>query len=150
MERLCGLLADDTGEVTVRLDFGIDEEGIRRVSGRLTAELRLVCQGCLEPMTYTVEASVSLAVVGNEAQAEQLPERYEPLMTEAQEPLFLQDIVEDELILALPIVARHPQGQCAATGAVGGVNANAGEDGPRENPFAVLAGLKKMAKPKED
>ena len=53
----------------------------------------------------------------------------------------LAEIVEDELLLQLPMISRHEDGDAAclpATGNKGGQE----QDAARENPFAVLATLK--------
>lgn len=149
MERLVQSLDSSEGDVGVELEFGIDQEGIRFVSGRLRAVLSLVCQGCLEPMEYPVDTRVQLAFASSEAEAKRLPGRYEPLLVDPDGQLFLKDVIEDELILALPIIARHAEDECAAEGA-GSVGKDEGEAGPRENPFAVLARLKNVAKPDEE
>ena len=78
--------------------------------------------------------------------AEELSPEYEPLFVE-DEPLHLADIVEDELILALPAVAMHPESEC--TGAQHPSRDGEEESQPAEakpNPFAVLAKLKREQK----
>jgi uncharacterized protein len=86
---------------------------------------------------------VRLAIVANEKQAELVSGDREPmLVTDGQ--LFLMDLIEDELILALPIIPRHPEGECPRDESQGGE-----EGGQRaaENPFAVLRSLKKDRNP---
>jgi uncharacterized protein len=144
MERLGELLQDSDGEVTVSLEFGTDNEGIRFLRGRIQAEVSLECQRCLETMRYPIDSEFALALVRNTVEAEALPSHYEPLLVEG-EPLFLRDIIEDELLLALPIVAMHKQEECS-------VNVSSGQEAGetrkdtgaavKENPFAVLADLK--------
>lgn len=139
-ERLCASLLACEGVVTGGLDFGIDEAGTRFLHGRLTAPVRMTCQRCLESMDYTLEADVQLALV--RAQTQSVPEGYDPLLVEDDAPIRLLDVVEDELILALPLVPMHEQQVCPAMAIL---ERQAAEEpaGERENPFAVLAGLKK-------
>ena len=144
MERLQDLLFDSSGKVAVSLEFGIDAEGIRYMKGRLQAELTLECQRCLQAMQAPIDTTFALGLVrGNEA-AELLPSHYEPLLVES-DTLFLRDIIEDELLLALPLVAKHEDSQCIE------VNRQVTEDkrneddrgkAEKENPFSVLASLK--------
>lgn len=148
MQRLAGHLSDDSGEVQVELAFGVDDEGIRYVRGRLHAALVVPCQRCLGDMTLAVDTDVCLGMIADESLAERLPEPYDPLVV-GDEPLYLRDIVEDELILALPVVARHA-GACAGEMSAGPEEeqeqvSEGGEE--RENPFAALAKLKTNSKP---
>lgn len=139
MERFAPLLADAQGEVEVALDFDIDAERRTFMRLHLKAEVSLVCQRCLGPVRHAIEVERLLGVVTSETQAENLPGIYEPLYV-TEEPLFLREVIEDELILSLPIVPRHAEGECAP--AVTGVGADNKAGAARENPFAVLAGLK--------
>lgn len=144
MARLGESLQDSDGDVTVSLEFGIDNEGIRFVRGHIQAEVSLECQRCLETMRYPIDSEFLLAVVRNEVEAEALPSHYEPLLV-GGEPLFLRDIIEDELLLALPIVAMHTQEECSVNTSSGQETGDLREDTGatvKENPFAVLADLK--------
>jgi uncharacterized protein len=137
--RLAESLADTEGEVEVDLEF--DREGPRRVvvRGSVRAELRLVCQRCLEPMTLRVEAPVRLVVVRSEAEADRLEEGEDPLLV-GQDPISLVEMVEDEILLALPQVPTHPPAVCGGPALAPGADG----DGPRAGggPFATLASLR--------
>lgn len=138
MERLSAMLASNDGVVETRLDFGKDHQGIRFIKGRLKAELLLTCQRCLETVPYPVDLALSLALVGSEDQAAGLPEQYDPLVLDSQS-LSLTTLIEDELILALPIVAMHPESEC--TNRVP-TDEDDGHVADKPNPFAALAQLK--------
>lgn len=145
MVRLGESLQDSAGEVTVSLEFGIDNEGIRFMRGRIQAEVSLECQRCLETLRFPIDSEFALAMVRSTVEAEALPSHYEPLLVEG-EPLFLRDIIEDELLLALPIVPMHESDECsvgtASEQAAGGMRKDNGT-AEKANPFAVLANLKK-------
>lgn len=113
MARLAGLLHDTDGEVDVVLDFGIDAQRVKFVHGHIRASLHLVCQRCLQLMTFPVDREVNLGLVHSEQNAEHLAEGYEPLVLE-QPSISLKDMVEDELMLALPIVPKHAPEECGA------------------------------------
>ena len=140
--------------VDFQLDFGVDRLGIRNIRGRITAPLNLVCQRCLKRMSFNLDARVMLGLVLSQEQAEQLPAKYEPLLIEAEEVSFL-DIIEDEMILAIPDTPMHDAATCDSGAVHEHYNANnaveeqGSEDGnqlKRENPFAVLAKLKSKDK----
>ncbi len=145
MGRLGDSLRDSSGKVAVSLEFGIDAEGIRYMKGRLQSVLTLECQRCLQAMQSPIDAEFALGLVRSNEAAERLPSHYEPLLVEG-DALFLRDVIEDELLLALPLVAMHDESQCID------VNAQATEAAQRDdndrgeekkaNPFAALAALK--------
>ncbi len=143
MDRLHDSLLDSSGDVAVSLEFGIDAEGIRYMKGRLQTELTLQCQRCLQAMQTPIDARFALGLVrGNDA-AEQLPSHYEPLLLEG-DALFLRDIIEDELLLALPLVAMHDKCIDVNAEADGAAQRNDNDRGEskKDNPFAALAALK--------
>ncbi len=84
-----------------------------------------------------------LGLVKSESEGDRLPDRYEPLIVETGS-VSVAAIVEDELILALPIIARHPELEaCSAqVPLVKGLRQDEGE-APKErvNPFSVLGKL---------
>jgi uncharacterized protein len=137
MKRLSALLVSNDGVVEARLAFGRDRQGIKYVRGSLKTELLLTCQRCLEAVRYPVDVTLSLALLNSEDQAEGLPDQYDPAVLDSQS-LSLTTLIEDELILALPIVAMHPETECSDH-----VKAEPGNDGrEKQNPFAALEQLK--------
>lgn len=137
MPRLGAYLTEAQGKVQVEMDFGVDEEGIRFVHGRLATEVGIACQRCLESFRLPLKSEFQLGVATDEGSAERLPDHYEPLLV-GSEPVQLKDVVEDELILSLPLVPKHPDDQCP--GQKKGRDEESAVE--RENPFAVLASLK--------
>jgi uncharacterized protein len=137
MERLAPLLAAAAGEAQVELAFAIDARGLRTVHGRVQAELALTCQRCLGVVTWPVDSAFELAVVASETEARRLPEGVEPLDCSAG-PVATAQLVEDELLLALPLVASHAETGCNAE------LARWQEEIPtaKANPFDVLQDLK--------
>jgi len=142
MQRLLPLLADDSGEVDVVLNFDIDELGVPFVKGHVKAKLNIACQRCLEPFDYPVEQDIILAWVRNDFEAERLPLRYEPYLVE-EDPLMLKDVVEDELLLAIPNVPMHEEKDCPASEWLAAQHQDAhSQQDEDESPFSILAKLK--------
>ena len=69
--------------------------------------LRMCCQRCLQPVTVVLDVRPSLRFVRGEAQAEALDEAGDEDVLALTAALDLRQLVEDELILALPLVPRH-------------------------------------------
>jgi uncharacterized protein len=137
----------DTGQPVAgfELNFGRDAAGRGVVEGRVTATLTLRCQRCNETFSLPVESRFKLALVSGIDEAARLPEDYEPLLPD-EDSLDPAVLVEDELLLAVPTVPRHPEGACEAPAFDPAAEANpdrdpASEDKP--NPFAVLSQLKR-------
>jgi uncharacterized protein len=140
LPRLREALAGDDGDATVDLAFGRDAEGHATLTGRVQAALALRCERCLEPLTLDVDAPLALGLVETDAEAARLPAELDPLVVEGG--LSLAEVVEDELILAVPIVPRHGEGTCPSRLAE---RYRPGPEAPREeSPFAVLERLKRQ------
>lgn len=112
MPRLLPDLLSDASEVSVSLEFGVDESiGLPFVKGEIKTCLELRCQRCLETFSYDIIAGFLLGLVRNMEAAERLPERYDPVVV-VDGALVLKEVVEDELIVNLPVVPRHPPEVC--------------------------------------
>jgi uncharacterized protein len=141
LPRLVEVVMSPEGEVELTLIFGRDENKRACIQGSVRATLNLECQRCLGAMDFSVEAEVNLALVESSAQAERLPESYDPLLVE--EPrIRLLDIVEDELLLAIPQIPRHPLGACNTSYMAPEPQLSESGAAEKVNPFAVLAELK--------
>ena len=93
-------------------------------------------------MSFPIDSTVQLAIIESQEEAELLPSEYEPLVI-GHEPLYLQDLIEDELLLALPIVPMHPKDQCpAGEQEYQADEPDEQEEAAKDNPFAALADLK--------
>lgn len=139
MPRLAPLLLSGEGRAEIEVEFGTDDMGVKFARGEVITELPLICQRCLKPMQVPVRAPIALGFVTQQRDADAMPTHYDPLLIE-HVPIPLLDIVEDELLLSLPIVATHAPGVCEA--AVKTQEPEAMPVPERENPFAVLAQLK--------
>lgn len=142
MERLKALLLDEHQAVNAVLQFGKDEEGYYFVRVDLQAELILQCQRCLEPMNYNLQLKVNLCLLNDEKKIKNIPEHYEPLLVNSNS-MKLADIVEDELLLNIPLVAKHDNKECSPSLSKLNAQANKMDFENKPKPFAVLAKLKK-------
>ena len=130
-----------TGTVEVGLQFRRTGQGTRQLEADLATELRVTCQRCLEELRLPLKLTPTFYFVGAESEAESIPEDSELIVV--YQPLVLADFVEDELLLALPMIPMHAQAECRAHG----LHEVRGRDPAGENPFAMLAKIKN--KPRE-
>ncbi len=143
LSRLCEVLADTGGDVQFELDFGRDSLGISYVDVRARASLTVVCQRTLEPFALPVTVDTRLGLIKLERDEAGLPPDCEPLLVAEDGRLSPADVIEDELLLALPLVPVNPDSSLPdeVTGH-DPEQMHAGE-GHSEHPFAVLRELKK-------
>ncbi len=139
LTELPGLREGVTGSVAGKARFS-RSEGLAVV--RLTARgaATLECQRCLQPMNLGLETDVRVALVASEADAARVPEELEPMLAPGGR-ISIGELITEELLLALPIVALHGAGEpCAASTPAPA----AAERGPETHkPFARLADLLK-------
>ncbi len=142
LARLCDSLTSEQGVVAVRLQFGRDEGRRLIVRGTVSATVELQCQRCLKPMPWHLQASVLLAGCYSEQDMDSLPEIYDPVLI-PDERLRLAQLVEDELILALPTLAMHEDDPGCRPLDIQAPVPEQPDDERQANPFAVLGALKR-------
>jgi uncharacterized protein len=114
LARFRELLHSDDGAVEVSLKFAERHAGWTGVELEYRADVQLVCQRCLESFPYTLDARVEIGLLDTEAMEQHLPGAYEPVLLEGDR-LMPAKLVEDELIVALPLVPRHEShAECGA------------------------------------
>lgn len=152
MSRLRDMLFDGgqdaEGEVRYAIEFDRDALQVPYVELRIDAALPLLCQRTLKRFEQPVHVLQRLALVQNgdkegadggmEALEAALPPDYEPLLLPVDGMLDPTALIEDELILAIPVVPVSPGSQAQA------------RDWPvpeqeaaKVHPFAALERLKK-------
>jgi uncharacterized protein len=139
LDRLHDRLSSTDGAVEYELTGYTDENGKPCLHCRVRGALNLICQRCLQPMEWMVDLDSNLVLATSEselAEAEDDPEAPDRLL--AQKDMKVQDLVEDEILLGLPLAPRHPEGQCRPSNASEALR----EGGEAANPFAELAQLK--------
>jgi len=140
MSRLTGMLVDSTGVVEIELEFDRDAQNLRILKGKLSADAKMLCQRCLNPVAKSIQSEFTLGIVMNDEQAQNLPRAYEPLFVEHDSKLVIQDVIEEEMILSLPMFAYHED--CKASDYPQEESVADFIEEEKVNPFDVLAGLK--------
>jgi uncharacterized protein len=138
MARLAPSLLGEQKPLTVEI-HGEKEGAWAVVAGRVQGVLNLQCQRCMNTLEFPIERSFRLASVSSDVEAGRLPPNLDPLLR-SHENLRVQDLIEDELLLALPEVSKHPVGMCEAE--YTNIDEDEAETEQKENPFAVLETLK--------
>jgi uncharacterized protein len=133
LTRLADSLFDTGGKLRFSLAGGNDAEHRPRLNLAVEGEINLRCQRCLGSFAYPVAVESSLLVLtgnagGETAEIDDLDGIPADPHTE------VRALIEDEVLLAIPIAPRHPEGLCSAA-------VKATQDSAA-SPFAVLAKLK--------
>jgi len=139
--RLSEYLVSDNGDVIARIEFG-RSVGFAFVRAKVSAKLQVKCQRCLQALDTEVSGSFKFALVRSEDEFELLPEEFEPHLLEGEEQSII-DLIEDELILCLPMVTVH-ENECSdyMTGKNNKVKAVMKDEKESSHPFAALKLLK--------
>ena len=141
MKRLAPLLASAEGESGFELCFYFDRQDNAIIKVAVTADLILLCQRSLAPYTETVQRTSLLAVIRDITGQDMMPANYEPIVLETGK-LALLDLVEDELLLALPQIPKNPAVDEIELSADGEVRPLSDDKEKRlQGPFAGLAGM---------
>ncbi len=136
MGRLAGLLASKEGKVDYSLDFARHEQGWVRIDGQFSSRLSMSCQRCLKPVDVEISHEIKVAVVSDDKAAVSIPGEFEPLLV-ADRSLLLNEFIEEELLLALPLAPSHDTESCHSAELE-----EEQSEMEKVNPFAVLKDLK--------
>jgi uncharacterized protein len=111
----------------------------------LTAQgcVNMQCQRCLAPVAVSLDIDRWVRFVRETAQAEALDAEMEDDVLELQRQMDLLELIEDELLLGLPLVPRHEECPEPLPNETALPDAPATDEPERPNPFAALARLKK-------
>lgn len=139
LSRLNEAVKSCDASVSCNLHFSRDQEGKRILSGRCATRVQMICQRCLGLVSISIDSQFNLGLVFNDEQARQLPRRLDPVEMTAEGKIELWDVIEDEVLLALPEFPAHAEGECQIKQPEPDITDASIE---RNSPFDVLAQLK--------
>src|SRR5690554_4299171 len=137
LARIRDLVFEAEGEAAWAAALGRDELDLPYVDVRVDARLPLECQRTLKRFEHPVQVRQRYGLVRDEADEATLPEGWEALVP-AEDGVDLAALVEDELILAVPLIPASPGSESVERD----WPVHADEE-TRANPFSALAALKK-------
>ena len=116
LTRFAAGLASSAGQVEARFSFHEVQE-FPALEGAVATQVQAICQRCLEAFSLRLEVELKLAFVQDEEDEAKLPADYEAVVVDDSR-IALRELVEDELLLSLPLVPAHPVGDSACRPAV--------------------------------
>lgn len=111
----------------------------------IKGRIHLVCKSCLADCGLDLAQESRFVLVTTEEEADAFPmedDQQEPLV--ASQHFDLLGLIEDEILLSLPLIPKHPAGSCQPHTSSFGVGAEADDasENPK-NPFNILKNMKK-------
>ena len=92
--------------VNVHLEFTYTDTRLPVIKGKISSDLKMTCQRCLEAKDEPLDISFEVVLVSSDEQAERLQEGYDTWLVEDQ-TLLIKQFLEDEILLAIPFVVTH-------------------------------------------
>lgn len=135
--RLRDLVATPEGELRYEVSARLDSKRRKVVSCIIEGFVFLTCQSTMEVFRHPVSVKDRLVLVDDEAQLppfQEEPEAEDYMV--AEDPLDARELVEEAVILALPMIPRKP-------GAEDAIRPEASGEAGRESPFAALKALQR-------
>ena len=131
-----------TAPLSATLEFTRDQSRQPLVKGEAQDIVDVICQRCLDPVSIEIKAAIALQVIWSEDRIANVSPNYEPWIV-VDKIADLAVVLEDELLLALPIVNYHNPGECTGNA----VDSKAtithdDEEAVADSPFSVLKQLK--------
>lgn len=139
LPRLLPFVPEGNPETVLSFDlrFFRDEGRVLLAQMNVQTTVQVECARCLHPMSLHLTGASLLQFVYNDEQAEQVGDTREPVLVDAEGGVAVSDLLEEEVLMAIPSVAMHDH-QCEPEW-----REKADDDSEpkaaRPNPFAALA-----------
>jgi len=141
LPRLASAVTAVCGPLQASVQFELDESRAKIARGSAQVAVETVCQRCLDPLRVDLQADFAVQVIWSEEHINRVAANYEPWLV-LDKMANLYELLEDEILLALPLVNYHKLGDCT-----GDTFISEGEVGEKEvvadSPFSILQQLKR-------
>lgn len=142
LTRLDSSVSAIRGPFKASVQFALDESRAKVARGNVMVEVEVVCQRCLDPLVVDLQADFAAQVIWSEDHLNRVASNYEPWLV-IDKMANLSELLEDEILLALPLVNYHNAGECTGDSFENEEEGAAGDEIVSDNPFNVLLQLKK-------
>lgn len=143
LTRLGEHLLETAGDVTVSIDCDIDEQKLVVLKGNAACTVQVACERCQQPLELELSCQFAFTPIrGDNTALDHIPECYDVIVKDEHGEVNLRQMVEDELILTLPMYPVHDEQFCSAPEKPASFGKVVDED-EKPNPFAILQELKK-------
>ena len=141
LPRLASAVTAVCGPLQASVQFELDESRAKIARGSAQVTVETVCQRCLDPMWVELQAEFAVQVIWSEEHINRVAANYEPWLV-LDKMANLYELLEDEILLALPLVNYHKVGDCTGDTFIteGEV---VKEEVVTDSPFNILQQLKR-------
>ena len=137
LKRLQDYLVGNCGELNYTIHGALDRDGKPILRIIIQGSINLRCQRCLGELRHVLDVQRDLLLARDEHELSRLDEDESVDGVLAIPDMDVMALIEDEIILSLPISARHGESECS----IGTMNWSDASEKPL---FAALAQLKKL------
>lgn len=138
LPRLAAVCADQNGELAWEMTGTVNQRNQAQLMLDVSGTVSLMCQRCLSPLVFDLDAKTTVLVAKTEEQADEMEEALgnedsiEVVVADGK--INVMDLIEDEALLSLPLSSKHEICPDSSMDEV--------KNKP-ESPFSVLGKLKK-------
>ena len=140
LPRVVDAVQQISAKIKADLHFGMNESNKMIIGVDIHGAVDLTCQRCLDPVTVPLKIATTLTVVAHDEEARNYIRSHEPIVLD-DGLLNIDQMLEEEILLSLPVVALHPKVSADETSLVEheGIERRAARG--LGSPFAVLKTL---------
>jgi len=145
LPRLASAVVSIESPLSASISFEIDAIKAKVASGSLAVSVKTICQRCLDPVEIALKTDFAVQIIWSEDQISNVSSDREPWIV-GDKMADLSEMLEDEILLALPLVNYHESGECTGdTFLPQDEHSSAVEEDQvvADNPFNILRQLKK-------
>lgn len=142
MERLQGCVEQASPDVPVCLEFKKDAQGLVVLHGNFELTVVLLCQRCNQPFELVINNHFLFTPVKPDANVDLIPEEYDIVEMNEHGEINTLLLVEDELMLGIPLVPKHELAECNVKETNQLFGSLPEQEETKINPFSVLKQLK--------
>jgi uncharacterized protein len=136
--RLKDYLSDSRGKIEYKINGILDKNDKSILQVIIKGEINLFCQRCLGELAHTLNLKSTLFLAENKKELSYLDEDESVEVILATSDLDIIELIEDEIILSLPISPRHRVNDCSARELTNSYTVE------KKRPFTALLKLKKL------
>ena len=136
--RLQDYLSDSQGKLEYKVSGTLDKNGKPIIQVTIKGTINLHCQRCLDGLAHVLDIQTAILLVESESELYRLDgtESVDGILAASDTDVLA--LIEDEIILSLPISPRHREDECSASELTNSYAIG------KKHPFATLATLKKL------
>ena len=108
LPRVVEVVQQISAKVEVDLHFGVDESNKMIIGVEIHGAVDLACQRCLEPVTVPLIIATTLSAFAHDSDTRTSIRAHEPIVLD-EGLLNNYNMLEEEILLSLPVVALHPK-----------------------------------------